>query len=160
MPTSNGQTLAHRDLTGLILKCFFDVYGELGHGFSELVLRRAMAIALEEAGLRVREEAALVVHFRGRCIGSFRADLIVEDTVLVEIKAATALENYAVSQILNYLKVAGGGVGLLLNFGRKPEFKRYVVGDPAVSLPRLDRDPSSPESDPPDKTRVIRVVRG
>jgi hypothetical protein len=53
MPTSTGHTLAHRDLTGLILKCFFDVYGELGHGFSELVLRRAMAIALEEAGLRV-----------------------------------------------------------------------------------------------------------
>ena len=65
--------------------------------------------------------------------------------MLVEIKAATALENYAVSQILNYLKVAGGGVGLLLNFGRKPEFKRYVVGDPGVSLPRLDRDPPSPE---------------
>jgi GxxExxY protein len=145
MPTSTGHTLAHRDLTGLILKCFFDVYGELGHGFSELVLRRAMAIALEEAGLRVREEAALAVHFRGRCIGSFRADMIVEDTVLVEVKAATALENYAVSQILNYLKVAGGGVGLLLNFGRKPEFKRYVVGDPNVSLPRLDRDPPSPD---------------
>ena len=111
-----------------------------------------MAIALEEAGLRVHEEAPLAVHFRGRCIGSFRADLIVEDTVLVEIKAATALENYAVSQILNYLKVAGGGVGLLLNFGRKPEFKRYMVGDPDVLLPLLDRDLPSTVSDRPEET--------
>ena len=137
MSDSDIANLAHGDLTGKILRCFFEVQGELGHGFSELVLCRAMAIALEEAGLRVREEVALAVHYRGRCIGSFRVDLVVEDTVLVEVKAATALESYAVAQILNYLKVAGGGVGLLLNFGRKPEFKRYVVGDPNVSLPLL-----------------------
>ena len=129
--------LAHADLTGRILACFFAVAGELGHGFSETVMRRAMAIALAEAGMLVRQEVPLDVIFRGRCIGTFRADLIVEDTVLVEIKAATTVENYAVSQILNYLKAAGGGVGLLLNFGRKPEYKRYVMGDPNVSLPNL-----------------------
>ena len=71
-----------------------------------------MAIVLEESGLQVLREAPLEVWFRGRSIGTFYADLIVNGTVLIEIKASATIEGYAVAQTLNYLKVAGGGVGL------------------------------------------------
>jgi GxxExxY protein len=131
--------LPHAALTERILGCFFEVFGELGHGFSEAVLRNAMAVALMQAGMRVRRESRIEVHFRDQLVGVFYADLIVQDTVLVEIKATTTIEPYAQAQVLNYLKACGGGVGLLLNFGRRPEFKRFVMGDPTANLPHLKR---------------------
>ena len=129
--------LAHADLTDRILAGFFEAYGELGHGFSEQVLCRALAIILRAAGLSVLEEAQLDVWFRGHCIGKFFADLIVNRTILVEVKGLPEIKPYAEAQLLNYLKAAGGGVGLLLNFGHQPKFKRMVVGDPFDSLPLL-----------------------
>lgn len=87
--------------------------------------------------MQVLDEYPLEVHFHGRIIGRFVADLIVERRVLVEVKAHKSIEPYAQAQLINYLKVAGGGVGLLLNFGPKPEFKRMVIGDLANSLPHL-----------------------
>ena len=132
-----GTGLAHADLTARIIDGFFTAFGELGHGFSEAVLRKGFAIVLSEAGLDVMEEYPLNVQFRGRCIGKFYADIIVNRTVLVEVKGSREIEPFAQAQLLNYLKVAGGGVGLLMNFGRKPEFKRLVVGDPVRSLPTL-----------------------
>jgi GxxExxY protein len=130
--------LPHWDLTERILRCFYESYGELGHGFSEAVLCRGLVIALREAGLEVWQETPLDVYFRGRRIGSFFADIVVNRTVLVEVKGSAHLEQYGTAQLLNYLKAAGGGVGLLLNFGRRPEHKRLVVGDPTNSLPTLN----------------------
>lgn len=127
------------DMTATIIAVFFEVFRELGHGFGEHVYRRAMAVALGERGVAVYEEVPIRVHFHGVLVGSFEADLVVQGAVLVEVKAAAALEPYAQAQILNYLKAAGGGVGLLLNFGRTPQFKRMVMGDPAASLPNLAR---------------------
>jgi GxxExxY protein len=141
--------LAHAELTGRILECFYDAYGELGHGFSESVLVRAMAVVLEQAGMHVLREAPLDVSFRGHSIGRFYADLIVDRTVLVEIKASATLERYAVAQTLNYLKAVGGGVGLVLNFGHRPEFKRLVMDDPSNSLPLLKTAPTSQKPDGP-----------
>jgi GxxExxY protein len=138
---------AHGELTGRILGCFYSTYADLGHGFSEEVLRRALTITLQEAGMRVARSVPLQVHFRGHMIGSFFADLIVDRTVLIEVKATATIENYAIAQTLNYLKVAGGGVGLLLNFGRKPEFKRLVIGDPFNSLPALRVESQSSPTD-------------
>ena len=92
---------------------------------------------IRAAGLHAVAEVPLEVHFRGTLIGRFYADLVVERVVLVEIKAAATIESYAEAQLLNYLKAAGGGVGMLLNFGRQPTFKRLVLGDPTGSLPRL-----------------------
>lgn len=86
-------------------------------------------ITLLEAGLRAEEEVRMQVHFHGAIIGTFYADIIVEGAVLVEIKALPEIDDRSVAQLLNYLKVAGGGVGLLLNFGRRPQFSRRVVGD-------------------------------
>ena len=97
----------------------------------------------------------LQVHFRGHMIGSFFADLIVDRTVLIEVKATATMENYAIAQTLNYLKVAGGGVGLLLNFGRKPESKRLVMGDPFNSLPALRAESQSSTTDRPAREEAI-----
>jgi GxxExxY protein len=131
-------TLAHGAVTGEILKAFFDVYRELGYGFSEVVYRRALSLVLRAAGLEAVEEVPLEVHFRGRLIGRFSADVIVARVVLVEIKASTKLEHYAEAQLLNYLKAAGGGVGMLLNFGHEPTFKRMVLGTSEPSLPAVN----------------------
>ena len=127
--TTPSPTLPYQELTSRIIGCFYEVYGELGAGFSERVFRRALFIALQDCGLRVEEEVRLQVLFRGTIIGTFWVDLVVENVVVVEIKALPELDNRAVGQLLNYWKAAGGGVGLLLNFGRRPEFKRRIVGD-------------------------------
>ena len=129
--------LPHAELTNTIIGAFYDVANELGHGFSEHVLCRAMAIALKERGLAVLREADLPVHFHGQLIGAFQADLVVEATVLLEIKVSAEVQSYAEVQLINYLKAAGGGLGLLLNFGRRAEVRRRVVGDAANSLPLL-----------------------
>lgn len=119
--------LRQSDLARRIIGCFYAVYNELGFGFSEAVFRRAMVIALLEAGLKVEDEVRMQVHFHGAIIGTFYADIIVEGAVLMEIKALPEIDDRSVAQLLNYLKVAGGGVGLLLNFGRRPEFSRRIV---------------------------------
>jgi GxxExxY protein len=159
MTESTSPQFAHGELTGRILDCFYGTYTDLGlgHGFSEAVLGRALTITLDEAGMRVARSVPMQVHFRGHVIGSFFADLIVDRTVLVEIKATATIENYAIAQTLNYLKVAGGGVGLLLNFGRKPESKRLVMGDPFNSLPALRAEsPSSTTDQPASQETVVR----
>ena len=128
----------HQNVTGAIIAAAFDVSNELGCGFSEAVNRSALALVLRQNGLSVVEEQVLRVLFRNHVIGTFYADLVVEGLVLVEVKAAAAIEAYAEAQLLNYLKAAGGGVGLLLNFGRRVEYRRRVVGDdPSNSLPVL-----------------------
>jgi len=133
----NERTLPHSDITERVIAAFYAVQGELGYGFSENVYRRATAIVIREDGLEAIEEQSITVAFRERLIGTFHADIVVAGVVLVEVKAAATIENYAQAQILNYLKAAGVGVGLLLNFGRQASFKRFVMGDPANSLPAL-----------------------
>lgn len=115
------------------------VFGELGHGFSELVYQRALVVALRDANLVAKQNASLTVSFRGTVVGTFIPDLVVAGVVIVEVKAAGALESYASAQLLNYLKAAGGGVGLLVNFGHRFEHKRLVMGDPKADLPNLCR---------------------
>lgn len=136
---------AQGELTGRIIECFLQTYRELGSGFSERVCREALAIVLREHDLRVWTNVPINVLFHRRIIGSFFADMVVNDAVLLEIKAGQSLEGYAQAQLLNYLKGVGGGVGLLLNFGRRPEYKRMVMGDPFNSLPTLRAPGRAPE---------------
>ena len=133
--------LLHQELTSRIIGCFYDVYGELGPGFSERVFRRALLVALQQCSLHAEEEVRLQVHFRGVIIGTFWVDLLVENAVIVEIKASPEIDSRAVGQLLNYLKAAGGGVGLLLNFGRRPEFQRRIVSK--LSAPHDNRADTS-----------------
>jgi GxxExxY protein len=113
------------DITSKVIRVFYDVYNEMS-GFSEVVLRKALAVALIEIGLVAVEEAAVDVMFRGHKLCSFRIDLLVESVLVVEVKVHEKIEPYSKAQVLHYLKATGLEVGLVLNFGRKPEFARVV----------------------------------
>ena len=118
--------LKHGSLTDQILRVFYDVYNELGHGFLESVYHRSLVLALETAGLKVCSRVAIPVWFRGQQVGHFEADVLVENCVLLELKAARTLDASHRAQVMNYLRATEIEVGLLLNFGEKPEFKRVV----------------------------------
>ena len=127
----------HKEITQRIIDAFYQIYRELGYGFSETIYRRAIAIVLRDWGFDAVEEQLITVTFRGVRIGTFYADIVVGGVVLVEVKVGTSIENFAQAQLLNYLKAAGGGVGMLLNFGREPTHKRFVMGNASDSLPAL-----------------------
>lgn len=115
------------DITERVIGVFFGVYDDLGAGFLESVYQNAMAIALREAGLKVEQQFPLTVSFRGETVGEFRADLLVENVVVLELKAVAQLTSAHEVQLVNYLKATGAPVGLLLNFGRSAQFKRRVL---------------------------------
>lgn len=118
--------LTHSEITEPIIGAFYEVYNELGHGFLESVYREAMVIALRAKGLQVEREKTVRVRFRNETVGMFRADLIVGAVVVIELKCARVLDASHEAQLLNYLKATGFYVGLLLNFGTRPVFKRLV----------------------------------
>jgi GxxExxY protein len=137
------ETFRYADVTGRVIGVFYDVYNELGHGFLESVYQKAMEVALEQAGLSVGSQVSVPVWFRGRQVGDFVADLLIEDVVLLELKAARALEPAHESQLLNYLRATPIEVGLLLNFGPKPQVKRLIYDNPRKShrgIPDLSSD--------------------
>jgi GxxExxY protein len=118
--------LKHGLVTDKILKVFYQVYNELGHGFLESVYHRSLVIALDSVGLKVCSPVEIPVWFRGTQVGRFEADILVENCVLLELKAARALDQSHQTQLLNYLRATDIEVGLLLNFGERPEFKRVI----------------------------------
>lgn len=119
--------LKHGDLTEKIIGIFYDVYNELGYGFLEAVYGKSMLKALRSAGLDVESQVSVPVWFRGEQVGDFYADLVVEGVVILELKAARAIERAHEAQLLNYLKATDIEVGLLLNFGERPEFRRLLL---------------------------------
>ena len=127
--------LKHKELTGKILGVFYQVYDELGHGFLESVYQKSLAISLREAGLHVCWPVAIPVRFHRHTVGNFEGDMLVERRVLLELKAVRALDGSHQAQLLNYLRATEIEVGLLLNFGVKPEFKRLLF-DNARKLAR------------------------
>ena len=110
--------LPHSDLTGSILNCCFEVINELGPGFPERVYKNALLMVMREKGLQVEVERSYNVVFRGKIIGRYIADLVVNDTVIVELKCCENLKVTHQAQLFNYLKVSGLPVGLLINFRR------------------------------------------
>ena len=119
--------LLHSELTEKILGVYYDVYNEIGHGFLESVYNNCMFLALTKAGLSVRREVPVPVYFRGQDVGQFKADLVVEGCVLIELKAVQSLDRSHEAQVMNYLRATELEVGLLLNFGSpKPQFRRIV----------------------------------
>ena len=129
--------LPHAELTHTIIGSLYETANELGPGYSELVITRALQIVLIDKGLKAEMGLPIRVFFRGRRIGRFFADMIVNDIVLLEIKRKPELEPRDDAQILNYLTCAGGGIGFLVNFGASVTFKRFVKGDLHNCLPRL-----------------------
>jgi GxxExxY protein len=125
MESNEKPALLLKEITGIAIGAFFGTYNELA-GFPEFVVCRGTAIALRDAGLIVREEVSLPVWFRGRQIVNFKADLVVDPGLIIEVKATPEIQPFHKTQLKNYLKATGLEVGLLLNFGRRPEFSRVV----------------------------------
>ena len=118
--------LLYGDTTGAILGAFYSVYAELGSGFLEAVYANALTVVLLRAGLKVEREVPFEIMFHGQVIGNYRADMVVESRIVVEIKAGRCIIPQHTAQLLNYLKASRLKVGLLLNFGEAAEFRRVV----------------------------------
>jgi GxxExxY protein len=118
--------MIHEELTEKILSACFEVSNELGCGFLESVYEKALLIALEDVGLKAKTQTPLQVMFRGQMVGEFFPDIIVEDKVVLELKAVKTLAPEHLAQVMNYLKATGIEVGMLVNFGNpKLEYRRF-----------------------------------
>lgn len=114
----------HTDATELVIKAFYRVYGTLGYGFLEKVYGNAMVIEMRRLGLDVVQEERIAVYYDGEVMGEYFADLLAADAAIVGLKAVRGLLEEHEAQMLNYLKATPYEVGLLPNFGPKPEIKR------------------------------------
>lgn len=119
-------SILHKELTGSILKLFYEVYNELGYGFLEKVYQNALFNELKNNGFEVESQKQIKVYYKNIEVGDYYADLIVNDKVILELKATEAITEAHEFQLLNNLKSTNIEVGLLLNFGKKPEFCRKV----------------------------------
>ena len=117
--------MEHETLTEKIIGCAYLVYNTMGYGFLESVYEKCMLIELRKAGLRAESQRAVVVHYDGEVVGEFAADLLVDDTIIAELKSVRRMAKAHEVQLVNYLVATGKPVGLLLNFGeRGVEVKR------------------------------------
>jgi GxxExxY protein len=124
-----GDNLKHSELTGKILKAFFNVYNSIGFGFFEKVYENALVIELRKMELTCEKQSSINVYYEGEVVGAYCADLIVNNLVIVELKAVEALIDQHEIQLVNYLRATNIEVGLLLNFGTEPQYKRRVLSN-------------------------------
>ena len=125
----------HAEITGKIIGCAMQVHSFLGNGFQEVIYQKALALELDKAGLNFKRELAVPIFYKDNLkpIGTRRVYFLVEDKVLIELKALIALDDLHLNQILNYLKAYKIEIGLLINFGEKSlNFKRLIL-----SLPKM-----------------------
>jgi GxxExxY protein len=118
--------MLHEEVTDKVIHAFYRVYNALGYGFLEKVYENAMVIELRKSGLKVESQKGIQVCYESATVGEYFADLLVDDKVIVELKAAKAVLEEHEAQLVNYLKATDAEVGLLLNFGQKAEFKRKL----------------------------------
>lgn len=117
-------TLQQAELTDKIINVYYTVYNALGYGFLEKVYETAMRQEFERRGLQVEQQRNIEVYFSGKLVGDYYADLVVENRVILEIKAAEAMHDAFVAQLQNYLRATTCEIGFVFNFGKKPEFER------------------------------------
>ncbi|MDP3444322.1 MAG: GxxExxY protein [Ignavibacteria bacterium] len=118
--------LLHKEISEKIIKAYYKVYNTLGYGFLEKVYENAMAIELRKMGLEVKCQYPITVYYESEIVGEYFADLIVNDIVVIELKASKSLLEEHECQLINYLKATKIELGLLLNFGKEAEYKRKV----------------------------------
>ncbi|MBL7164685.1 MAG: GxxExxY protein [Anaerolineales bacterium] len=118
--------ILHQELTSTIINAFYKVYNQLGYGFLEKVYENALVFELKKRGLRVQQQVPIKVRYEGNIVGEYFADILVEGKVIIELKAAENISEGHKAQLINYLKATEIEVGLILNFGPKPTFKRKV----------------------------------
>lgn len=116
----------HQELTSKVINAFYKVYNTLGYGFLEKVYENAMRIELKKSGLSVEQQKNIKVYYENEMVGDYFADLLINQLVIVELKAAEVLCEEHHTQLLNYLKATDKEVGLLLNFGKIPEVRRKI----------------------------------
>jgi GxxExxY protein len=149
MITEAESLLMGSDGSHTVIGAFYDTYNELGPGFPELVMRKALAVVIREKGLEVYEEVEVPVWFHGARLAKFKVDLVVASKLIVEVKVSQEIERFHMAQVLHYLKATHFEVGLLVNFGRKPEFKRVVY---QTSRAREHHEPPAAEE---ARTRAV-----
>jgi GxxExxY protein len=121
--------MLHEDITEKIIAAFFKVYNTLGYGFLEKVYENSLVIKFKQLGFSVEKQKNIKVYFEEHIVGDYFADLIINSNVIIEIKAVEKLCDEHKFQLINYLKSTNMEVGLLLNFGKKPEFKRVIFSN-------------------------------
>ena len=121
------QELKYSELTGKIIGAAMKIHGHLGLGFPEIIYKRCLIIELKKLGLDYVHEEERAIYYSGECVGKRRLDLVVDNKILVELKAVTEMDRSCHNQIINYLSVFNLEIGLLLNFGKdRLEFKRFI----------------------------------
>ncbi|MDQ0476448.1 GxxExxY protein [Chryseobacterium sp. MDT2-18] len=118
--------LLHQEISDKIIKAFYAVYNTLGYGFLEKVYENAMMLELRGMGLNVQRQVPVRVFYKDQLVGEYFADLLVEELIIIELKAAENIVEAHECQLINYLKATELEIGLLLNFGKKPQFKRKI----------------------------------
>jgi len=116
----------HKELTESVIKVFYKVYRKMGYGFVESVYQNAMFFALQDAGFSVEVQKDIEVFYEKHKVGYFRADIVVNDLLILELKAVSDLNEAHIRQLSNYLKATNMEVGLLLNFGESPQVRRWI----------------------------------
>ena len=134
MDTNIDPKYIHSEISEGVLKCFYRVYNELGNGFLESGYEKALCQELNEFGFNLESQVPIRVFYKGQDVGDFKADIIVENKVLIELKAARAMDPIFEAQLLNYLRATEIEVGLLLNFGPKPQIKRLLFDNSRKNL--------------------------
>lgn len=119
----------HQELTSKIISCFYKVYNTLGFGFLEKVYENALLIELTKSGLFVERQKPIKVYYEDKLVGEYFADIIVENKIILELKAVESLIEEHELQLINYLKATDIELGLLLNFGKKPEIRRKIFSN-------------------------------
>ncbi len=142
--------MKHEQLTERIIAAFYHVYNALGWGFLEKVYHNALLHELRKRGLRVETKVKFDVYYDGELVGEYFADIVVEQLVILELKAMENLAPEHETQLVNYLKASSVDVGLLLNFGPKPQFRRKIFETARLKLtPPTTADIPTDESDDP-----------
>ncbi len=142
---ADSRGLKHADLTERLIGIFFSIYNELGHGFLESVYEQAFSVVLAENNIFFQRQFAVPVWFHGQQVGEFRADLLVDGKVIIELKTGRDIEPAWEKQLLNYLRATDIEVGLLFNFGPNAQFKRYAFEN-ARKNPRSPRESAEKKS--------------
>lgn len=118
--------LLHKEVAEKVIKAFYKIYNTLGYGFLEKVYENAMAIELQKMGFEIKCQYPITVYYENEIVGEYYADIIINDIIVLELKAANALLEEHECQLINYLKATEIELGLLLNFGKEAEYKRKV----------------------------------
>jgi GxxExxY protein len=126
--------MIYQETTSVILKCFYQVYNTLGFGFLEKVYENALFLELKNHGLNCQKQLPITVYYHGNPVGDYYADIVVENKIIIELKATESLAEEHEHQLINYLKATNIEIGLLLNFGREPQIKRKILTNDRKAL--------------------------